>query len=114
MTAAMVAVLTMMHFGEVMEPKWIATRGFVRDLAKTEGRTNTIQFLTLQTATKESSRDNTQAQIDRLEYELKKNPDASDSIKQILSEQIRRYTDQLRILNFELDDLRRRQNGRSP
>lgn len=113
-SASAAAIIALMHFGEVAEPYWFATRDFTRQIIKVAEKTNTQQFLALQIATKESSRDNTQAQIDRLEYELKKNPDSSDSIKQIITEQIRRYTEQLRLINFELDDLRRRQSGRAP
>lgn len=113
-SASAAAIIAMMHFGEVAEPYWFTTRGYTRDMIKVAEKTNTQQFIALQIATKESSRDNTQAQIDRLEYELKKNPDSPDSIKQIITEQIRRYTDQLRFLNLELDDLRRRQAGRAP
>lgn len=113
-SASAAAIIAIMHFGQVAEPYWVATRSFTRELVQTAEKTNTQQFLALQIATKESSRDNTQAQIDRLEYELKKNPDSADSIRQILTEQIRRYSDQLSILNLKLDDLRRRQVGRRP
>lgn len=113
-SASAAAIVAIMHFGQVAEPYWVATRSFTRELVQSSEKTNTQQFIALQIATKESSRDNTQAQIDRLEYELKKNPDSADSIRQILTEQIRRYSDQLRILNLELDDLRRRQSGRRP
>jgi hypothetical protein len=113
-SASAAAIIALMHFGEVAEPYWFATRDFTRQIIHASEKSNSEQFTALQIATKESARDNTQAQIDRLDYELRKNPDTSDSVKQIISEQIRRYTEQLRILNLELDDLRRRRSGRRP
>jgi hypothetical protein len=113
-TASLVALITLMHFGEVAKPYWFVMQYQFDAAFKQAEDTNTQQFLALQIATKEASRDSTQAQVDRLEYELQKNPDSPSSVRQILTEQIRRYTDQLRILNLELDDLRRRQTGRRP
>jgi hypothetical protein len=103
-----------MHFAEVAEPYWIATRQFTRDLVSSTQIAFDRRQLKTEIAIKELARANTQAQIDRLQYELQKNPGAPDSLTRLIVEQIRRYTEQLRIINLELDDLRRRATGRRP
>lgn len=120
-TAIVTAVITMAHFGEVAKPYWFVMQyQFEAAMNQAKNETKNYQqgmadeFLDVKISIKEKDRNDTQAQIDRVEFELRKNPDAADSIKQLLNEQIRRYTDQLRIINLELDDLRRRQAGRRP
>ena len=114
LTAAIVAISTFMHFANVAEPYWIATRQFTRDLVTSSQVAFDRRQLKTELAIKELARDNMQAQIDRLQYELQKNPEAPDSLTRLIVEQIRRYTEQLRIINLELDDLRRRASGARP
>ena len=110
-SAILGAILTTMHFGEFAEPYWIATRSFTREVVAQAKRSTDNQLLALQIATKQLAIDATQAQIDRLDFELKKNADAADSLKQILNEQIARYKEQRRIFMLELDELRRQQKN---
>jgi hypothetical protein len=112
--AAIAAITAFMHFAEVAEPYWIATRQFSRNLVSSAQVSFDQRQLKTEIAIKQLARDNMQAQIDRLQYELQKNPNAPDSLTRLIVEQIRRYTEQLRIINFELDDLRRRAAGRRP
>lgn len=106
------ALIGLMNTAGILEPYWVSTREFTRSVVAASEKTTSGRLLALEIATKESSRDNTQSQIDRLELELKKNDTAPDSIKQILNEQIARYKTQIRIIEIELDDLRRQQSKR--
>lgn len=113
-TAAFVALITIANFGEVAKPYWFVMQYQLEASFQKAEVVNAIRFLELQIATKESARDNIQAQLDRLQYEISKNADAPDSLKRIINEQIRRYTEQLRLLNNELDDLYRARSKRRP
>lgn len=106
------AIIGVMNAAGILEPYWVSTREFTRAVVAASEKSTSGRLLALEIATKESSRDNTQSQIDRLELELKKNDSAPDSIKQILNEQIARYKIQIRVIELELDDLRRQQSMR--
>ena len=113
-SAVTAAIIAVMNLTSTLEPKWIATRGFVREQIQTAEQNTGTRLLSLEIAQKESARDAAQAKLDGLEFELRKNPDAPESLKQILNDQIRRYSEQVRVLNLELDDLRRLRAGRRP
>lgn len=105
------AVIGVMNAGGVLEPMWIATRGYTRSVvAKSENRTS-IKLLEIEMATRELARDNTQNQIDRLEVELKKNDTASDAVKQILNEQIVKYRSQLKSIDYQIEALKHKQSA---
>jgi hypothetical protein len=118
-SSTIAALLAVMHLGQVAEPYWFATRDFTRELVKmAEDRarqrdtTTGIRIISVEIAVKEGERRNIQAQIDRINVELTKIPAIPDNLRDILSEQFRRYSDQIRSLNYEIDDLRRQQAER--
>lgn len=117
MTAISVTVgmiLGLLNLGNVAEPYWIATRQFTRELVRAAEVSTSSRLMALEIASKESQRDAAQSKLDSLDLELRKNSDASDGVKALLNNQVRRYTEQLRILNLELDDLYRQRSGRKP
>lgn len=114
MTAALTAILTVMHFMEVQEPRWIATRGFVRDLvqqtqmqAQTRSDNLSNRVIGTEIAIKLAERGRVQGQIDRNALELEKSPQAPDGLKRLITEQIRQYQEQIKMIELELDELRR-------
>lgn len=115
LTAAMVLVLTAMHFGEVMEPYWISTRGYTRVIIQAAEKSMSSRLLSLEIASKEADRNATQSQIDRVEAELAKLPaGTNETLRGVLADQLVRYRRQLELLDFELNDLRRSRAGQRP
>ena len=121
-TAILTAIITTMHFAGVAEPYWIVHRQFARDLisatensAKVRDDEQSRRLLSIEIAMKEGERRASQRSIDRANAELLRLPTGSpDSIRDFFAEQVRRYTDQVRIIDLQLDELRRQQSGRRP
>ena len=121
-TAVLTAIFTTMHFAGVAEPYWIVHRQFARDLvsatensAKVRDDEQSRRLLSIEIAMKEGERRASQRSIDRGHAELLKLPTTSpDSIRDFFNDQVRRYSDQLRIIDLQLDELRRQQSGRRP
>ena len=118
-SSAITAILAVMHLGQVAEPYWFATRDFTRELvrlaeerARQRDTSTSVRIISVEIAVKEGERRNIQAQIDRINVELTKVPAIPDNLRDILTEQFRRYSDQIRSLNFEIDNLRRQQTAR--
>ena len=108
------AAIALLNLGQIGEPYWIATRGYTRALIERAQSSASGQILSVQIAIKESQRDTTQQEIDRLTAELAKDDNKSPSLIQLLNEQLSKYKQQLRDIEIELDDLRRLRNGRRP
>jgi pyocin large subunit-like protein len=116
-TATLGAVVAMANALNVAEPYWIATRGFVKDQIQRTGD---------QMASVHGRQIDTQIRIDRNERArvldkiadrellLQQNPDMPAQARAAIDEQIRNWRDDIRELDYSLDQLHRSRAGRRP
>lgn len=99
---------------ELAEPRWPATRGFVRELmAQANNKLESRQIQTqIYLATSERSR--LENELANKKVLLDQNPSMPQGVRDSINEQIRQLMRDLETTKQSLDDLRRDQSGRRP
>ena len=117
-SSVIAAIFAVLHFWQLAEPYWFATRMFTRELvteasdaSKERDSSSAVRIISVEIAVKESERGSVQSQIDRINVELAKVPQESISLRGVLNDQLRQYSDHIKNIEREIEDLQRQRFG---
>jgi len=120
-TAVLAAVIAMANALNAGEPHWVATRQFVRSQVELAagGIDRTQQHLKTRLVQTEvqivqGRIEQTRAKISDRELLVEKPEGAPPEYKRLITQQVDEFRDQIKILEGQLDDLRRELSARRP
>ncbi len=120
-TAVLTAIIATMHFGEIAEPYWVATRGQVRyelqkinDKADAQTHALISQLTDTQLDIKKNERARINDKIREQQLLLQQNPTMPDPVKAAMNGQIMVWQDDIRNLDFSIEQLMRARSGQRP
>lgn len=120
-TAVLTAIITTMHFGKIAEPYWVVMRYELRtELDRASEKISsqfeklTVQQIETQIAQARNERARILDRIGDRELLLQSNPTLPEAARAAINEQIRNWRDDIRDLDFTLDQLQRSKSGRRP
>jgi len=120
-TAVLAAIIAVANALSTGEPHWVATRQFVRSqvaLATDQIDRTQQQLRTRQVQTEvqivQGRIEQTRAKISDRELLVEKPEGAPPEYKRLITQQVDEFRDQIKILEGQLDDLRRELVGRRP
>lgn len=114
-SAVIGAGIAVLHSAEVLEPWWLATRGYTRALIKQSddhvsglAKDQTRHIVDVQLRVAEGERRTIQSRLEQTDVALKTlPPDVNPNIRDIIKQQYETAQTQLKMIDIEIDDLRR-------